>query len=122
MSIKVVAWKCRECLATTESEKARALCQRDGHTLEKISAERTRWECDGCKFDVNVLDRNTPAHCQRYNGYSWTQVPLRRSKRAPMEREFLLARGEELKFLNSVAPQPGRAAFKYHREAEDDYA
>mmetsp|Transcript_65771 Transcript_65771/g.203873 ORF Transcript_65771/g.203873 Transcript_65771/m.203873 type:complete len:154 (+) Transcript_65771:1222-1683(+) len=117
------ASRCRTCGTTTESHRARALCEKDGHVLDSVKAERTRWECCGCKWDVSVLNGETPHQCFRCHAQGWKQVSLRRVKTAaPMERDLLLPRGEELPFLNSLPQQPGQPAFKRFKEAKEDYA
>merc|ERR1711920_857082 len=63
----------------------------------------TRWECSGCKAFVFVLDRRLPDKCHRCGRVCWRQTPFKgTAKLAPMERDMLLARGEEQKFLNGA--------------------
>jgi len=122
MSITVPAYRCHECHLTTENEKSRALCQQQGHQVERVQAKKERWECVACKFDVSAFDGHTPPVCERCNANVWRQVPLRRAKTALMPKDFLLARGEELPYLNSIAPQPGQTSVKRFQEKADAYA
>ncbi|CAE7765355.1 mcm10, partial [Symbiodinium pilosum] len=71
-----------------------------------------------------VLDRQLPSNCRSCNGHNWKQVSLRKVQRAaPMERDLLLPRGEELPFLNSIhiPDLQSKAPLKQGREAQDDY-
>ncbi|CAE8583740.1 unnamed protein product, partial [Polarella glacialis] len=121
-SIKIGAYKCRQCAATFDSDATRVLCEEKGHTVVRVQVNRTRWECSGCRQSQDVLDRELPSHCRKCNAIAWKQVPLRRVKReAPMERDMLLPRGEELKFVNSVHI-PGQQAVNKFREASEDYS
>jgi len=122
-SMKVRAWRCKTCFTTFESMSQRQLCVEQGHTVSEKEATKTRWECAGCRHSEEVLDRQLPAHCRNCNRQSWKQVSLRKLRRAaPMERDLLLPRGEELPFLNSIhIPELSRAQLKPVREAKDDY-
>ncbi|CAK0868866.1 unnamed protein product [Prorocentrum cordatum] len=122
MHISVQAWKCQSCFTLTDSERARAECAKAGHVLEAVTAKKERWQCKGCSQDVSVLNRDLPAHCARCNGSSFQQVPLSRVRRAPMERDLLLPRGEELKFLNSLPGAAAQRSWQRPREAQDDYS
>eukprot|EP00747_Dinoflagellata_sp_TGD_P187541 gnl/TRDRNA2_/TRDRNA2_45257_c0_seq1.p1 gnl/TRDRNA2_/TRDRNA2_45257_c0~~gnl/TRDRNA2_/TRDRNA2_45257_c0_seq1.p1 ORF type:complete len:836 (+),score=136.94 gnl/TRDRNA2_/TRDRNA2_45257_c0_seq1:120-2627(+) len=128
MFIAVSAWKCRTCLTTTDSDRTKAQCQSQGHQLVLCQVQKTRWECRSCKWSLSVLDRDLPPHCHRCNAMEWHQVPLQKAKRAPMERDFLLARGEELPFLGSFGSvvRGGGAGPAWRpmqsRAEQDDYA
>jgi len=120
MEMTVQAWKCQQCVVTTESQRAKAACEEQGHTLVQVTAKKTRWECKGCSFDVFVLDRALPNACSRCHGFAFRPGPLRKaSKAAPMEKDGLLARGEELKYINSIHI-PGAPPLTRHK-ATDDY-
>lgn len=122
MEMTVQAWKCQQCVVTTESQRAKAACEEQGHTLVQVTAKKTRWECKGCSFDVFVLDRAIPNACSRCHGFAFRPGPLRKASRAaPMEKDGLLARGEELKYINSIHI-PGAPPLTRHKEATDDYA
>lgn len=122
--ISVQAWKCAECATTTESHKAKGICEDQGHSVTSVTAKKTRWECKSCSLDVFVLDRELPLQCGRCNGLAFKQGPLRRVAKARMEKELLLPRGEELPFLNSIPNSLFSTACRYKRfkEATDDYA
>jgi len=123
MNITVPAYRCQTCQMTTESEKSRALCVQQGHQVERVQAKKERWECVACKFDVPAFDGQTPPVCERCNANVWRQVPLRRAKTALMPKDYLLARGEELPYLNSIHVLPGKQTAKRVREEKaDDYA
>merc|ERR1712032_1136618 len=102
MSITVQAWKCQECCATSESLRAKAVCEKRGHSVVQVKVDRTRWECKNCSFSIFALDKHLPPHCHRCKSMVWGQVPLQRVQKAPMEKELLLPRGEEIRFLNSL--------------------
>eukprot|EP00913_Durusdinium_trenchii_P029456 g27609.t1 len=71
-----------------------------------------------------VLGRQLPKGCARCGADTWKQVSLRKlRRRAPMERELLLPRGEELPFLNSIHIPESQLtrAWKPSKEAADDY-
>lgn len=121
MTISVVAWKCVECALTSDSARLRSDCQARQHTLTTCTVAKTRWECIGCKVSITVLDRVLPDKCNACGGRGWRQTPLQgKPKSAPMERDMLLPRGEELKFLNSIPGLPsGRG--RSHREVDDPY-
>jgi len=121
MEITVQAWRCPECNITTESFKSKAVCEQQGHRLSQVEAKKTHWECKNCKWAQFVLNRDIPAHCVRCNGMLWHQVPLQRARRAAMERDMLLPRGEELPFLNSI-PKPFKEIYSRVKEADDEYA
>jgi len=122
MEMTVQAWKCQQCVVTTESQRAKAACEEQGHTLVQVTAKKTRWECKGCSFDVFVLDRALPNACSRCHGCAFRPGPLRKASRAaPMEKDGLLARGEELKYINSIHI-PGAPPLTRQKEATDDYA
>lgn len=116
-SITVTAWKCAECDIVSDSHRGRVVCEQKGHAIQHVQVKRTRWECK-CSFSLNVLDKRLPSHCPKCNAMCWRPVPLQRVARAPMERELLLPRGEELPFLNSIPNMPKCRMFK---EASDDY-
>jgi len=122
MNITVPAYRCQECRLTTENERSRALCEQQGHHVERVQAKKERWECVACKFDVSAFDGYTPPVCERCNASAWKQVPLRRARTALMPKDYLLARGEELPHLSSIAPQPGQKSVKRFREKADDYS
>jgi hypothetical protein len=121
MHISVQAWRCQSCFTLTDSERARAECAQAGHVLEAVTAKKERWQCKGCSQEVRVLNRDLPAHCARCNGSSFKQVPLSRVRRAPLERDLLMPRGEELKFLNSLPGAATQRSWQRPREAQDDY-
>merc|ERR1719313_524027 len=126
MEISVQAWRCKECSTTTDSHRAKVVCESQGHSLTLITAKKTRWECRSCHTDVFVLDRELPLQCTKCNTNAWKQGPLRRVAKAAMERDFLMPRGEELPFLNSICKSnfgPGAQAGgkAYHKEPKDDY-
>lgn len=119
--MKVRAYRCKTCYTTFDSERQRLRCQEDGHVVVQVEATKTRWECAGCKFSEEVLDRQLPSCCRRCRGETWKQVPLRKLRRsAPMEKDMLLPRGEELPFLNSIPEMAGRRGWT-QKEAVDDY-
>jgi len=122
MNITVPAYRCQECRLTTDSERSRAFCEQQGHHVERVQAKKERWECVACKFDVSAFDGQTPPVCERCNANVWKQVPLRRTRTTAMPKDFLLARGEELPYLNSIAPQPGHKSVKRFQEKADDYS
>jgi len=117
-SITVQAWRCVQCGVTTESHQAKTLCEEEGHVVNSVSAQKTHWQCGNCSLSVYVLDREIPKDCGRCNAFQWKQIPLRKTAKVAMDRDLLLARGEELPFLNSI---PGSHTFKRVREAADDY-
>jgi ribosomal protein S27AE len=117
-SITVQAWRCVQCSLTTESHRAKALCEEEGHVVNSVSVQKTHWECGNCSLSVYVLDRELPHSCGRCNAVQWKQIPLRRVAKVAMDRDLLLPRGEELPFLNSL---PGARTFKPVREPTDDY-
>lgn len=122
--MKVRAYRCKTCYTTFDSERQRFRCQEEGHLVQQVEATKTRWECACCKFSEEVLDRQLPSSCRRCRGETWKQVPLRRLRRtAPMERDLLLPRGEELPFLNSIhIPElQGSHLWKARKEATEDY-
>eukprot|EP00927_Polykrikos_kofoidii_P035484 TRINITY_DN30035_c0_g2_i1.p1 TRINITY_DN30035_c0_g2~~TRINITY_DN30035_c0_g2_i1.p1 ORF type:complete len:747 (-),score=76.35 TRINITY_DN30035_c0_g2_i1:116-2260(-) len=119
MSISVPAWKCSECNLTSESRTGRGLCEKKGHSVLDVMAERTRWECRNCNFSVPVLAKQLPSQCNRCNGTDWKQVSLRRTATASMEKDLFLPRGEELRFLNDI---PGGKHFKRQQEQADCYS
>jgi len=119
MSANVVAWKCAECCATTDNGGRKSDCEAKQHSLTKVSASLTKWECIYCKEVIRVLDRSLPTGCVKCGSKGWKQIPLQGKPRtAPMEREMLLPRGEELPYLNSIPGMPSR---KRDREAADPY-
>lgn len=118
--MSVQAWRCQQCAHTTESQKAKIVCEEQGHSVTMVTAKKTRWECKNCSFDVFVLDRELPKECRRCMCAAFRPGPLRRVRTAPLERDGLLARGEELPFMNSVHI-PGKPAFSRFKEAADDY-
>lgn len=119
--ILVNAYRCQNCSTTYDSDRSRIACQEQGHNVNRLQVKRTRWECSNCRQSYDVLDRELPSSCSRCNGIAFKQVPLRRARSAaPMERDLLLARGEELPFLNSIHI-PGLNASKRFKEAKDDY-
>lgn len=118
-SIAVQAWKCKECASTTESQRAKIFCEELGHSVTMVTAQKTRWECKSCSFDVSVLDRELPKQCNRCKSDVWRPVPLRRMAKKKMERDLLLPRGDELPSLNSI---PTGRSFTRFKEAKDDYA
>merc|ERR1712032_690367 len=65
MSITVQAWKCQECCATSESLRAKAVCEKRGHSVVQVKVDRTRWECKNCSFSIFALDKHLPPHCHR---------------------------------------------------------
>eukprot|EP00427_Karlodinium_veneficum_P004462 CAMPEP_0169160068 /NCGR_PEP_ID=MMETSP1015-20121227/56230_1 /TAXON_ID=342587 /ORGANISM="Karlodinium micrum, Strain CCMP2283" /LENGTH=138 /DNA_ID=CAMNT_0009231665 /DNA_START=276 /DNA_END=688 /DNA_ORIENTATION=- len=71
---------------------------------EKMEAIKsiTYWQCGNCSLSVYVLDRELPKDCGRCNAFQWKQIPLRKTAKVAMDRDLLLARGEELPFLNSI--------------------
>lgn len=103
MEMNVQAWRCRTCEITTDSHRAKAHCEEAGHDVIKMQVKKTRWACSGCKMAHMVLDRNIPKQCMRCKGTEFKPVALQAAKVAPMEKDLLLARGEEVKFLNSVS-------------------
>lgn len=118
--MKVRAYRCKTCYTTFDSERQRLRCQEEGHVVVQVEATKTRWECASCKFSEEVLDRQLPGCCRRCRGETWKQVPLRKLRRsAPMEKDMLLPRGEELPFLNSIPEMAGRRGWQ--KEAVDDY-
>lgn len=123
-SMKVRAWRCANCFSTFESFDQLKSCQEKGHKVTEKEATKTRWECGSCRHSEAVLDRQLPSYCRSCSGCNWKQVSLRKVQRAaPMEKELLLARGEELPFLNSIhIPDViSKAPLKQAREAHDDY-
>lgn len=124
ITVTVQAWRCHTCHITTEMQQSKIMCEQQGHRVESVQAKRGRWECRGCAWSVQVLDGEVPAHCHRCNDSSWKQVPLHRPKRALMDKDLFLARGEELPFLNSLPPSlvDGRPLPKRIKESEDAYA
>merc|ERR1719210_909006 len=102
MSMQVMAWKCRECGQCTDSMRSRDMCTSAGHQVETVKVQKTRWACRGCTKAINVLDRELPEHCTRCRSSEFKQVPFNNVKTAPMEKDFLLSRGEEIKFLSSI--------------------
>lgn len=122
MSMKVQAFRCADCYLTFDFEQTKVACEAKGHKVSRLEAQKTRWECRGCAFAASVLDRNLPDRCQRCNSADWKQVSLSRVRAAaPMEKDFFLARGEELPFLNSIHI-PGMPGMKRFKEAREDYA
>lgn len=123
-SMKVRAWRCANCFSTFESFDQLKSCQEKGHKVTEKEATKTRWECGSCRHSEAVLDRQLPSYCRSCNGCNWKQVSLRKVPRAaPMEKDLLLPRGEELPFLNSIhIPDViSKAPPKQAREAHDDY-
>jgi len=123
MSVNVSAWKCQECKITFDSSRRHSDCISRNHSLTVCKAVKTKWECIECKVSVNVFDRDLPESCHACGGKGWRQLPLQgKARTAPMERDLLLPRGEELPFLNSISI-PGRAAGRDHtREDVDPYS
>ncbi|CAK9040843.1 unnamed protein product [Durusdinium trenchii] len=124
-SMKVKAFRCKSCYITfDQGSRQRLWCQEQGHELISVEATKTRWECRSCRASEEVLGRQLPKGCARCGADTWKQVSLRKlRRRAPMERELLLPRGEELPFLNSIhIPElQGARAWKPSKEAADDY-
>merc|ERR1712023_151397 len=120
MEISVQAWRCNVCCTTTESHRAKALCEEEGHAVTAVTAKKTRWECKNCSFDAHVLDRELPRQCGRCSGDAWKQAPLRRVAKVLMEKDMLLARGEEMPFLNSIPKMP-HMQFSRFKEATYEY-
>lgn len=121
MHISVQAWRCSICSTLTDSDRARAACAAAGHVLAAVIAKKERWQCKGCSQEVTVLNRQLPAHCARCNGSSFRQVPLSRVRRATMDKDLLLPRGEEMKFVNSVPTAATQRNWRQPREAHDEY-
>lgn len=128
MSVNIMAWKCKQCHCHTDSDKSKAVCEHQGHTLTQVKVERTRWECRGCQWSLSVLNKEIPTHCHRCNGVCWHQVSLNhgRFKTAPMEKDMFLPRGDEMKFINSIPSSMLHGAKKFKgasvKEASDEYA
>lgn len=127
MSLEVNAWRCDECMLTSESTRKREDCQARGHTTKPCTVTKTRWECIGCKHYEFVYDRVLPDRCTACGGAGWRQTPLQGVARtALMERDHLLARGEEMKFLNSIPANMlrgggGGGPSREKNEADDPY-
>merc|ERR1712217_671593 len=125
MHIQVTGWKCRECGRVTDSMRSRDMCTKDGHHVEMVKVQKTRWACRGCTKTVNVLDRELPEHCTRCSSSEFKQVPLVNVKTAPMEKDMLLPRGDEIKFLNQIPSNMfsgGARGFGWRpKESKDEY-
>eukprot|EP00746_Dinoflagellata_sp_MGD_P142714 gnl/MRDRNA2_/MRDRNA2_75649_c0_seq1.p1 gnl/MRDRNA2_/MRDRNA2_75649_c0~~gnl/MRDRNA2_/MRDRNA2_75649_c0_seq1.p1 ORF type:complete len:832 (+),score=133.62 gnl/MRDRNA2_/MRDRNA2_75649_c0_seq1:138-2633(+) len=122
MSLEVPAWRCKECSWLSESASLRQDCQKKGHTVSSCTAKKTKWVCSGCKCDTAVLDRDLPEHCKTCGREAnFRQVPFQRPRTAVMEKDKLLPRGEEIKFLNSMGPPP-KGATKNAPECEYEKA
>merc|ERR1712136_527670 len=102
VEMNVTAWRCRTCEITTDSQRGKAHCEEAGHDVVKMQVKKTRWVCSGCRCAHTVLDRNIPKQCTKCKGTEFKQVALQAAKVALMEKDQLLARGEEMKFLNSA--------------------
>lgn len=102
VEMNVTAWRCRTCEITTDSQRGKAHCEEAGHDVVKMQVKKTRWVCSGCRCAHTVLDRNIPKQCMKCKGTEFKQVALQAAKVALMEKDQLLARGEEMKFLNSA--------------------
>jgi len=120
-AIKVQAWRCQECKVIMDSTKAKVICEQRAHHFVTVTVEKTRWQCKGCSFSVHVLDKQLPEHCcSRCRGWDWKQVSLYRgATTTSMPKDDFLARGEEMKFVNSVPGLQPKGSWK--NEGKDDY-
>ncbi|PAA73359.1 hypothetical protein BOX15_Mlig005744g1, partial [Macrostomum lignano] len=96
---KVRVADCAQCGVRCQQPSER--CKREGHQLDWTTAVKRPFKCKDCKQTTFTLDCRYPTEpCRRCGGQSYEKTSFATERKGPtLERDVLLARGEERKFV-----------------------
>ncbi|CAJ0574122.1 unnamed protein product, partial [Mesorhabditis spiculigera] len=99
MSVKEVAVvSCKICHYTAQSQSE--LCKGSGHEVQRHKAEKRFFKCKECKQRTVAFGMLPTGDCARCGATNWERVAMRDERKTALDREKLLLRGEERKYVN----------------------